>query len=877
MARRKAPRRTVQDASLTEQIDKYFRNTDDALYADALMTLLTRSNTILSGRDIQCALSANVQIAATDGSTVFFSVSHIAALIRGLRISKRIPTLAEYKEAIDQIQRKNWHASGADTAHGRWIVGQNYLYRKFVESPHLFPQVICDGESPCLVHIGACFSQPLPYESFVAKLQVEEMRHSIRSFATLRGLNYHELSHCLYTPSANASLRKQITSLGQDRIYNSQEGLEFLYKLYGFKKPKGFGEPLKNPEHQLKISNAWGIVQQGSFWHKAWNTLEDQRIESLFVAKFPTARHFFTSAVLRYIASYKPTDLNGNVQQGKKRKDGASYVLLYGRRYLSKSLRNKYRDLLKEDFGLTNKAIAECEALIDKYRDLSSFKSQADIAVAIEIVWEFGLWILKNIQDVSQLPEPEGGFDHERQTAKSNDGKRDVEDAQETRQQQEERWESEEDEEDSDDQGDSDGGEDEESDDDSDSDSDSNSNSDSDGDGDESEDSDADGDSDSDSDSDSDGDSSGNSKNDDPNKSDSESNSNGSDTTAGTGSGEPQKDELRKLLKQAEDAISEDAIRQIQTLHETVKQVRFNRFFSNLHKNDAVVATPVLYRSLANAISTTLSKLRSDRDNQWERGSSVGVVNALRYAESRGTHTDFFDEWQEDGDERPDAEIVVLLDLSGSMNTSSFTQAKRYYGTSDNAVDNALANDLAHTGVHTLAYEASCAMWAIKYACQRNDILCSVIGYSDNALALYGSEDTVAGGTTALFSGISGTHPKEALFYARSVLEKSDAKHKILVSLSDGEWFIDHDSLKQVTAIRKLGGQTVFIQLPSSIDYGDADSNGKRTSVVPRYSDAGNKVGAKLGFYCHEHHIQVPDAQALTKKIGAILMKAVSA
>lgn len=874
MARRRGNRRTINDAPLSRQIEQYFKNNDDALYADALITLLARSNTIITGREIQCALSDSVSVAATDGSTVFFNVGNIASLIRGLRITKRIPTKVEYDEAINQIQRKNWSNEQRWHEGYAWrqaTINQNYLYRKFTELPHLFPQPICVGE---LNHNGCCFSQPLPYESFVAKLQVSEMSQAIRSFATLRGLNYHELSHCLFTPSANASLRKQILELGNDRIYRVglDCGIREFFKLLGIQKPKD--EELNRWASQTgSVQEAYRIAITGAFWHKIWNTLEDQRIESLFVAKFPTARHFFTTAVLRYIASYKPTDFGGSLRR-TERKEGASYLLLHGRRYLRKSLRLQYRNLLQQQFNLDDATITEGEALIDKFRGLSSFKTQADIAIALDTVFEFGIWVLKNVPDVYQIPEPEGGFDHQQHGknggSKNNDGKRDIENAQDKRRELEDRWDEEED---SDDYGDSSDDSSDEADDDSDDDDSQGEDSDDQGSDDDSDsDTDGKGDLQGDSDSDSDDAPAGNKRASDKAGSDSKS-QNGNGTTASVGNGATPSKELRELLKQAEEAIAEDAVRQIQTLHETVKQTRFSRFFSNLHKSDKTVATPVLFRSLANAISTALSKLRSDRDNQWERGSSVGVVNALRYAEARGTHTDFFDEWQEDGDERPDAEIVVLLDLSGSMNSTSFTQAVKHYAKKDtiSVVGNALSSDLEANGINSNAYEASCAMWAIKYACQRNDILCSVIGYSDSALALYGSDDTVTSGGTALFCGIGGTQPKEALFYARSVLERSDAKHKILVSLSDGEWAIDRDGLLQVNAIRKFGGQTVFIQLPSSLD---GDGNG---GFKPVYSRQGDKfVTAKGEFYCHEHHIQVPDAQALTKKIGAILLKAVA-
>lgn len=748
----------------------------------------------------------------------------------------------------------------------------------------MFPKVVEGSEFSA----STVWTEPLPYKDFVNKLTIAEMSNSIRSFATLRGLNYHELSHCLYSPSVNSSVRKSVLNIGADRIYhNGEKGQLFVLDLLGYKSlvtqngklapnSNWFADFSKNhPKEYAEFNSAWGIAVSTEFWHKAWNTLEDQRIESLFVTKFPSARHFFTSAVLKYITKWKP--------DGKdEKRAGAAYLLLHGRRYLSKSLRIKWRELLQEEYGLDDATVTDVESLIDQYRDISSFKSQAESATATELVFNFGCWILKNIQDVSQIPEPEGGFDHDKHGkggSKNTESKRDTEEIQDNRKEQEEEWDSQ----DEDSYGDSDS---DDSDDDSEGDSHQDSDEDDSGDDDSDEDA-FDGDGDSDGSEDDSGESSSRSNSTARNSESKATSESGSGTKASAGDSTTANSELRELLNQSENAIAEDALRQIQTLHETVNKNRFSRFFDNLHKPDSIITTPVLYRSLANAISTSLVKLRSDRDNQWEKGSSVGVVNVLRYAEARGTHTDFFDEWQEDGDERPDAEIVVLLDLSGSMNTSSWRNIKAYHSGTPSSqqpatIDSAFGANMSNAGVNSNAYEASCAMWAIKYACQRNDIPCSVIGYSDTSFALYGADDTVASGTTPVFGGISGTQPKDALHYARNILERSDAKHKILVSLSDGDWSITAEGLAQVDAIKKFGGQTVFIQLPSNAECkyfaGDGTTRLEKPIVTPVFSQQGaNAPKQKKGeYYHHEHHLRVEDAQALTKHIGAILLKAVA-
>lgn len=913
---RRRRRQNSNEASV-QQVIAHFKNQDDSAYAEALVGLFSKSNTILSGREIQCSLSETVQIAATDGSIIYFNVGQVAALVRGLRIQRRIPTEEEFRQACLALQNGNWqelkHNVENDRAYGHPDVNR-YLFRKFRVCPELFGTdwLQPTGFSP-LGRLGT----PRKYEEFVQLLARHELSGSIKSFASLRGLNYHELSHCLFTPSATSSLRRQVADLANRLPYPiSGADADLTSELAGFTRKEIEEEkalkadmPLTSGDDYdkwLERSKAWNakrevkkyrrdqicrLLSDHNFWHKMWNTLEDQRIESLFVAKFPTARHFFTATVLRFIINHRVRDENelkifaknnggGEIVTSKK---GTAYLLVHGRRYLPKRVRDKYRELLLSDYTLSSSAVAQVESAIDRYRALANFKSSAEIAQAVDIVWEFGCWVLRHIEEVSLIPEPEGGYTHDQHKTTGAQTKRENAEDQERRQKQEKRWESEEDQEDSDDQGDFSSSDDESEDepkDGSDSDSDS---------GEESDEEDSDGDANGNSpeesdEEDSDG-SSGKSGNDksgkksdrDGNGSQNRRHQNSDGSKAGksdksvatTNDGDSIDDSIRELLNQAEEAISDDALQQIDALHDLVKKERSSRFFRDLWKSDGVIPPPVLYRSLSNAISTSLAKLRSDRDNQWEKGSAVGVVNVLRYAESRGTHTDFFDEWQEDGDERPDAEICVLLDLSSSMNGESWSSYKER-----------LSAGIQHRSYDvskTIAYEASCAMWAIKYACQRNDIPCSVIGYSDGAYAalpIYASTDAVTSGTLNLFAGLSGTRPGEAIQIAQSVLEKSDARHRILVSLSDGDWAVYGADLKPIHTLNKLGVQTVFIQLPNRIDL-----DPKTNKEVPRFSSHGSH-GTYAGtngkqYYGHDHLLKVEDSSALTKRIGAILLKAV--
>ena len=104
----------------------------------------------------------------------------------------------------------------------------------------------------------------------------------------LNGLNYHELSHLLYTPRG---------------------GSEFVTWV---------------------MDNEFGV---------AFNYLEDARIETLMTARFPSTRLFLESNFMRYVAS---DDTN----------NASLFLLSRGRKYVPLSIRQKIADLFVAERGL---------------------------------------------------------------------------------------------------------------------------------------------------------------------------------------------------------------------------------------------------------------------------------------------------------------------------------------------------------------------------------------------------------------------------------------------------------------------------------------------------------------------------------------------
>lgn len=120
--------------------------------------------------------------------------------------------------------------------------------------------------------------------------------------ANLRGLNFHELSHILYTPRHGSEIVTWVNDKG---------------------------------------------------YRMAFNALEDQRIETLFTARFPSTTDWFVVTVLTYFVN-------------DEKQFQTSYPLLRGRKYLPLAIREKSREL----FPFQDKLDEICE-IVDDYRTLT--------------------------------------------------------------------------------------------------------------------------------------------------------------------------------------------------------------------------------------------------------------------------------------------------------------------------------------------------------------------------------------------------------------------------------------------------------------------------------------------------------------------------
>jgi hypothetical protein len=167
---------------------------------------------------------------------------------------------------------------------------------------------------------------------------VEELDE--QSIVSLHGLNYHEVAHAQFSPRGGGALGKWIVESGYKRAYN---------------------------------------------------VLEDSRIERLISAKYPSTRLFLESAVMTYI-------LNGDTDTW-----GDAFILTTGRKFIDLEIRQVVADLFTAKYGTG--ATIKIREIINEFRTLSLSQDEPRYR---ELIEEFAKVVGKDDEE-SKFGFAEGG------------------------------------------------------------------------------------------------------------------------------------------------------------------------------------------------------------------------------------------------------------------------------------------------------------------------------------------------------------------------------------------------------------------------------------------------------------------------------------
>jgi hypothetical protein len=280
-----------------------------------------------------------------------------------------------------------------------------------------------------------------------------------------------------------------------------------------------------------------------------------------------------------------------------------------------------------------------------------------------------------------------------------------------------------------------------------------------------------------------------------------------SDKSWGSGSGTPSEpnledalEELQRQVQEAlDDAIDEVAVDVDDMIDDIYEQMRVDDGLAgNMQSADREVDVEPVTSQASDAVVEALQQLRLDLEAQKVQRQMAGRLNMRRALMVQDHQLDVFDRWDVIGEEAGGIEVVICVDLSGSMG-------------------------------HIMGL-VSRILWALKHAFDQLQIRCTVLGYSDDWCVLYRPGETADTAHYRLFGDISGTMPLECLQEAVRILLESQCANRALVTVTDGCWGpsnIDETPplRRTMEALHANGGDSLIVGLDFAV-YGDPDATG---------------------------------------------------
>jgi hypothetical protein len=524
-----------------------------------------------------------------------------------------------------------------------------------------------------------------------------------------------------------------------------------------------------------RITDAERTVYPGI--HRSWNILEDQRIERLGLSRYEAWRGYLVAALSHHIPV---VDMFGDTSP-------TAYLLVAGRTWLPVEVRTIARAAFVATNGGESVAVRAAK-LIGDFQRLSD-PGDLDSDEAWSIVEEFHDMFGRSIPakgGCGSTPirdgDPEAGEYQPVSYPAADEPEPEPDD-----------------DESDDDDGDASG---DGSDDDDESDDD---------DGESGGESDDEGDDESDDGDDGDGGAGDDDESDDDDETDDGGESDGrSDDNDGDGDGDGvsgNEDDERTMREAMKDAVDE-ALSDEETaddLDRVFDQVRHGApGGGDLPKSIGVYQElPDTARLLARDVSDVLSAIKDDNEAGWIRRTDSGRFSVDRWATDPDWDADnVFDRFQAGAMDASGLEVVLLCDVSGSMGRQ--------------------------------VYPMSEAVWAIRTAVDRIDGSCTVLGFGDAGSVIAYPNERPDG--RMFVPNLEGsTEPTEACREAHWIMAGSDKANKIVLCLTDGQWFDAAKALPALRACQDEGALLVIVGLGSNAGYvKDGFAGADMTALITR-------------------------------------------
>lgn len=249
--------------------------------------------------------------------------------------------------------------------------------------------------------------------------------------------------------------------------------------------------------------------------------------------------------------------------------------------------------------------------------------------------------------------------------------------------------------------------------------------------------------------------------------------SDGSHTDDGAGNVDDDfdQDDLDDLLQEVEDERNEmrELDGDMRAFDEAREQTSSLPVYVGGLSNDGVAINKSV--ALADEIERSFQMSTMDRQPSWVEQQRRGIVNVLRYETRRPGETEVFRAWTDDEQPGYDMAVSLLLDYSGSMDDHMVSLAQ--------------------------------SAFAVKLACQRLEIPCTVTLWDTEAMALWDANEVAQGMPVIQEAG--GTDPTRALQDLDN--QRYDRAKHIVIIMTDGDWSGEWNGKRTLAAYKDAGRQ----------------------------------------------------------------------
>jgi hypothetical protein len=250
-----------------------------------------------------------------------------------------------------------------------------------------------------------------------------------------------------------------------------------------------------------------------------------------------------------------------------------------------------------------------------------------------------------------------------------------------------------------------------------------------------------------------------------------------------------ERDALRKALREAAKAeidADEDVSDDLDDVLDALREGRVNEPADGAPPQGAVLTASDAARRLHREVGDALLDLKDQSEPGWVRRTDSGKLNVRRLVNPLCDPEELFDRYEPGQMDASELEVVLLLDVSGSMQDKTMPLAE--------------------------------AAWAIRHAVDDLDGKATVLTFDDGPHRVMARAGDRPDDRMFRPNAWAGTNPTSALHAAFMALADSAAKNRMMVVLTDGAWFNAGRAHELIAAMRSEGITTVLAELNA---YGD--------------------------------------------------------